>query len=369
MNNENIHIGIIGAGTIGEIVYKMLVAMDYKFLVSVADVKERDVLIKEDNYYQISSSNPVKNFIENKTLIINAAPFHQNIEIYKHCYLKNVPYFDLSEDDELDKYIDELCIQASISKSNIPFTMPHCGLAPGMSTVIANHLVKKIVEPKDVKIRVGALSQNATNKLKYFTSWSGDGLVNEYLGDCQVVRDGNFECVQALTGYEKLTLNEVEYEAFNTSGGLGTFAKTLSEKYSDINVNYKTLRRIGHHDYTDFLFNDLKLSQEQLTDIFKKCIPKTVHDMVIIYVAVEGIEKNNLNNNKRYMYYKVFRPGNVMGRYMTAIQQTTASGCLTAVELFLNGKLPEKGYAKQEDIDLDQALSTYYGRLYREYEN
>ena len=50
-----------------------------------------------------------------------------------------------------------------------------------------------------------------------------------------------------------------------------------------------------------------------------------------------------------------------------AIQLTTAAGCVAMVELFLAGKLPAKGFVRQEDAVLADFLATKAGsRLLRE---
>jgi len=363
MNTENIHIGIVGAGIIGSTIYQLLVSCGKNYQISIADQKENnDPLINSDNYHRLTITRPTYDghctqftqFVRGKTLIINALPFHQNINLFKDCFENGVPYFDLSEDDALDKFID------SLKTTNLSFTMPHCGLAPGMSTVIANDLLRVTTNPKNIKIRVGALSQNAANKLRYYTSWSGEGLVNEYLGDCQVLENGKYNTVDALSGYEKITLDGREYEAFNTSGGLGTFAKSLDGKYDSLNLNYKTLRRIGHHDYVDFLFNDLKIPQQDLTNIFRR-IPKTRKDAVILYASAssEGMDDEQT-------YLKVFRPTTINGRFLTAIEYTTAIGLLVMVELYLTKKIPQEGYVRQEDVLLCDALKTTFGSFYRQ---
>ena len=378
--NQDIHIGIVGAGRMGSAIYELLVSsslyvvgLSKTLKISIADQKPSPSLFK--NYVQLKVTKPTydgdntqfKEFVNDKSLIINALPYTENINLFKACFDADVPYFDLSEDDELDNYIKR-------GIPSIPFTMPHCGLAPGMSTVIANHLISDFKIVKDVNIRVGALSQNATNKLRYHTSWSGDGLANEYIGDCQVVQKGTFGVVPALSGYEKITIDGHEYEAFHTSGGIGTFAKTLSDihpsvKVDGLNVNYKTLRRIGHHDYVDFLFNDLGLPQHELTKIFKNHIPTTRKDVVILYVNVRGSSDDTHYYDTQYSertYLKVFKPEVINGRYMTAIEYTTAIGVLAMVELYLKEKLPQEGYVKQESVKLTDALYTNFGNYYRE---
>ena len=377
MNNKDIHIGIVGAGRIGTAIYELLISSN-SYKVSIADHIEQK--LHHDNYVQLKVTKPTydgentqfKAFVNDKSLIINALPYTENINLFKSCYNADVPYFDLSEDDGLDNYIKEAIsprFPGVPGYPDIPFTMPHCGLAPGMSTVVANHLISDFKIVKDVKIRVGALSQNATNKLRYHTSWSGDGLVNEYIGDCQIVQKGKFTVVPALSGYEKITIDGHEYEAFHTSGGIGTFAKTLSDIYPFVNVNYKTLRRIGHHDYVDFLVNDLGLPQHELTKIFKNHIPTTRKDVVILYVNVRGSSDDTHYYDTQYSertYLKVFKPEIINGRYMTAIEYTTAIGMLAMVELYLKEKLPQEGYVKQESVKLTDALYTNFGNYYRE---
>tara|TARA_B110000467_G_C18305544_1_gene474415 strand:- start:545 stop:1648 length:1104 start_codon:yes stop_codon:yes gene_type:complete len=367
MNNTDIHIGIVGAGNIGNAIYELFVSSDFGYRISVADQAERRWNIPEDQYVQLQTeTSQFKEFVKDKSLIINALPYHQNINLYKDCCEFNVPYFDLSEDDALDNYIR---LELDGWQGTYPFTMPHCGLAPGMSSIVAFDLLKKVENPQTLKIRVGALSQNADNKLRYYTSWSGDGLVNEYLGDCAVVKKGRVETVPALSGYEKITIGGMEYECFNTSGGIGSLPYTIQTKYnpfegdnpSTIWADYKTLRRIGHYDYVDFLFNDLKLDQSSLTEIFKSCIPKTRKDEVIIYASA-----SSLDNEDEYMYYKVFKPTVLNGRYFSAIEYTTAIGLVAMVELFIEGKIPQEGYVKQEEVEWKDVISTKYGYVYKE---
>lgn len=340
-------IGIAGGGRVGKAIYHLLIDGNVCQDVYVADIKPRPDDIKEEHYVQ--TSNGFNEFVQGKTLIINALPYTENIKLFRTCYNFKIPYFDLSEDDQLDKMLKE-----QENHLELPFVMPHCGLAPGISTVIAKELSTE--DTKDIKIRVGALSANATNKLRYHTSWSGEGLVNEYIGDCHVIHKGKLCTEQALTGYERITIDGTEYEAFNTSGGIGTLPLTLSSGADSIeatNVNYKTLRRVGHHDYADFLFNDLELSKDMLKDIFKNHVPKTTKDCVILYIQADERE-----------YYKEFTPETIQGRKYTAIELTTAIGLISMVELYLKGKLWSEGYYRQEWVDWSDVMNTTYGWHY-----
>lgn len=359
MTNQKSHIGIIGAGKIGSAINNLMIGGDLGYEVAIADQFEHNTNFSNYHCVKIGRcTDSLNEFVRGKDVIVNALPFHLNIDVWRACLNENVPYFDLSEDDALDVYISE---QVQI-RETIPFTMPHCGLAPGISTVIADSLTQKYNTINDVKIRVGALSQHASNKLKYHTSWSGDGLVNEYKGMCQTVFNGKYQEVKALNGYELLTIDGHDYEAFNTAGGIGTYAKTLAgQETNSINANYKTIRRIGHHNYVDFLFNDLKLCDSTLVDIFKNHVSDTRDDCVIIYVVVSGIDMQD--NKTESTYAKLFYPDFIHGRRYTAIELTTAAGLIGAVELFTRRILPQEGYYRQEDMSYKKYLETRLGKL------
>ena len=369
--SDQVKIAIFGAGAIGSAVYDLLRDRT-TYSVTVADMRDYKDLhpkaIAEEHYQQIDTRHPgtnnnmLKMFIADKTLVINALPYTENVVIYSACLEHNIPYFDFSEDAELNVFIHNIDINKPL-----PFTMPHCGLAPGMSTVIANHLMHDMEKVDYIKIRVGSLSQDSTNKLKYHLMWSPDGLINEYSGDCEIVRNGSYYKVPTLTGYEELMIDGNTYEAFNTSGGLGSFAKTISnshpyERFENVDLNYKTIRYKGHHNLIDFLMNDLRIPKNELIDIIKRGVSTTRRDLVIIYVVVGGWDENG--NHKERCYKKFFYPIRENGRYYTAIELTTASGLLTMVELFLKGKLKPKGYYKQEDVSLNDAIETTFGSMF-----
>ena len=367
---DKIHIGILGAGKIGTAIYNLLVASGSGYDITVGDknavnnITTCDFHLLELHPDFTKESPHLEEFVKDKTLIINALPYQLNPIVYKYCVKHDIPYFDLSEDEFLDEWIAARKY-LSLTRTGVPFTMPHCGLAPGLSTVIANDLMKGFSSVFNLKIRVGALSQHSSNKLKYHTSWSSDGLVNEYKGNCQVVDGGEYAEVPALCGHEKLTINGHDYEAFNTSGGIGTFAKTLAEQdKSCIYANYKTIRRIGHLDYIDFLFNDLRLKNDMLVDIFRNHVAQTTKDCVIIFIEIDG--HNKYIGRTGRIYTRTFYPDTIQGRTFTAIELTTAVGMVAMVELFLNKKLPQEGYVKQESVNWKDVLSTKYGWIYRE---
>ena len=137
-------------------------------------------------------------------------------------------------------------------------------------------------------MRVGALPAYPSNALNYNLTWSTEGVINEYIEPCEAIVDGRRVEVPALEEREEFTLDGVLYEAFNTSGGLGTLAETLEGQVRTL--NYRTIRYPGHAAIMKALLHDLRLRERRdlLKDILENAVPATMQDVVVIFVTVSG---------------------------------------------------------------------------------
>jgi saccharopine dehydrogenase-like NADP-dependent oxidoreductase len=211
-------------------------------------------------------------------------------------------------------------------------------------------------------MRVGALPLFPTNEMKYNLTWSTDGLINEYGNPCQCIHDGNLIETLPLEGLEHFSLDGVDYEAFNTSGGVGTLAETL--KGSVRTLNYKTIRYRGHRELIAFLMNELHLNRRRgmLKDILESAIPVTPQDVVLIFCTVTGWQGGRLTQitDARKIYHR-----ELLGETWSAIQITTASSLCAVLDLHVAGALPERGFIRQEQVSLEQFLANRFGRYYQ----
>jgi saccharopine dehydrogenase-like NADP-dependent oxidoreductase len=239
--------------------------------------------------------------------------------------------------------------------------IPQCGLAPGFISIVAHDLARKFDELRDVQMRVGALPVFPTNALKYNLTWSTDGLINEYCNPCESIRDGRRGEVPALEELEQFSLDGTEYEAFNTSGGLGTLCDTLEGKVE--NLNYKTVRYPGHRDIVKMLVRDLRLGirRDVLKDVLETALPITYQDVVLIFVTVSGMRDGRLTQES---YAKKIYSQTINGQLMSAIQITTAAGICAMTDMLATGKLPQKGFIRQEEAKLPDFLANRFGRYY-----
>ena len=241
--------------------------------------------------------------------------------------------------------------------------MPQCGLAPGFIGIVAHHLAKGFDTLHEVKMRVGALPAFPTNSLKYNLTWSVDGLINEYCHPCEAIRGGRNIEVLPLEGLEHFSLDGTEYEAFNTSGGLGTLCETLAGRVQTL--DYKSVRYPGHQALMKMLLEELQLNQdpETLKAIMRKSIPSTMQDVVLVFVTVSGLRAGALV--QEVFARKIFADRSETNP-QSAIQITTAAGICAAVDLFREGQLPQKGFVRQEQVELPAFLANRFGSAYQQ---
>ena len=347
---------VLGGGKIGVAITTMLASTgDYE--VTVGDMRpvNFDIPGVKSIIVDASSEASLAAAMQNADFVLNALPFFAAKGVAAAAAKAKVHYFDLTEDVAATNAIKE------IAKTAETALMPQCGLAPGFIGIAGYDLARKFDKLQDVKMRVGALTRYPTNTLKYNLTWSTDGLINEYCEPCDAIVNGEFMKVQPLEGLETLLIDGDEYEAFNTSGGLGTLCETLEGKVR--NLDYKTMRFPGHNKILRLLINDLRMidKRETLKEIFEHAMPYTSQDMVVVFVSVTGWKDGKYQ--QQTFATRIF-PKVIAGLNMTAIQLTTAAGIVAAMELMRAGKLPRKGFVAQEAVKLDEFLANRFGGLY-----
>ncbi|MDO9400968.1 MAG: saccharopine dehydrogenase family protein [Polaromonas sp.] len=287
--------------------------------------------------------------------VLSAAPYHLTTRIAECAVDAGVHYLDLTEDVASTRRVKELAARARSA------LIPQCGLAPGFISIVAADLCRRFDSLHSVRMRVGALPQYPSNALNYNLTWSTDGVINEYCEPCEAIAEGVLCQVPPLAEHEEFSLDGVTYEAFNTSGGLGTLCETLLGQVTTL--NYKTIRYPGHAAIMKALLNDLRLRDRRgiLKDILENALPATLQDVVIVFVTVSGL-KNGRLMQETYAH-KVY--SQVSGGVMrSAIQVTTSAGICTVLDLLASGRLPTRGFVRQEDIALDDFLANRFGSAY-----
>jgi saccharopine dehydrogenase-like NADP-dependent oxidoreductase len=349
---------VLGAGKIGGAIVDLLneageevtvADQDRRFLGLVPDGRTRRELA------DLSDEAALRPLLDGHDAVISALPFYLNPAVARAAVDAGVHYFDLTEDIETTRAVRALAEGAESA------VVPQCGLAPGFISIVASDLAGRFERLREVHMRVGALPQFPVNALRYNLTWSTDGLINEYLNPCEAILDGRLVELLPLEGVERFSLDGIEYEAFNTSGGLGTLGESMQGRVESL--NYKTVRYPGHRDAMRMLLEDLRLAQRRalLKDVLESSVPITHQDVVLIFVSVAGWREARLTQES---YARKVYAREAGGRLMSAIQLTTAAGVCAMVDLHARGRLPATGFVRQEDASLDEFLANRFGRHY-----
>lgn len=352
---------LMGAGHIGHTIASLLSNCgDYQLTVvdrSAEALKALRHLPLQTAVVDTADDGALRACLQGQQLVVNALPYHLASAVAAQALAAGCHYFDLTEDVRATRDIRRLAQGARTA------FMPQCGLAPGFIGIVAHHLSQKFSRLREVKMRVGALPAFPTNTLKYNLTWSVDGLINEYCHPCEAIRDGAVIEVLPLEGLEHFSLDGTEYEAFNTSGGLGTLCDTLQGRVQTL--DYKTVRYPGHCDIMKMLLQELglKADQELLKGILRRSIPLTMQDVVLVFVTVSGERDGQLV--QEVFARKIFADRNEQTP-LSAIQITTAAGICAAVDLFREGALPQCGFIRQEQIGLPAFLANRFGSAYQQ---
>jgi saccharopine dehydrogenase-like NADP-dependent oxidoreductase len=360
-------VAILGAGQIGSALVEMIENFKYKDYDENNDLNHvRCYLIDSDlsalqaagNFSHIlfdignSSSEELSKIFRQYEIsyVINALPFFLNDMVAIAAADANCSYIDFTEDDVMadkvqDIYKDHPELNCAVK----------CGLAPGFINYVGYNLVKDLDTADSLMVSVGALPKNVNGTRPqdlYSLSWSVDGLVNEYIRDCRIKKDGRLYDIPALTGREKVIIDGCEYEAAFTSGGIGSLIKDLK---SVPNVSYKTLRYPTHYDYVADAVERNHGDFDRIKAEFLKVFPYTRQDVIVVFGVAMGTKKGKkVRNTFSRKFYGA--------ENFTSIQSTTAGGGVAVLELFLSGKI--KGIVNHTDISLTDFLNTASFKLY-----
>ncbi|HNP35562.1 MAG TPA: saccharopine dehydrogenase C-terminal domain-containing protein [Woeseiaceae bacterium] len=356
---------VLGAGKIGALISGLL-GESKEYRVQLADARagaaeavasahgldniEAFVLDASDKQQLIAHINKYK-----PVAVVSGLPYFCNIAVAEVARETGLHYFDLTEDVEVTEAVRNIAINAD------QVFAPQCGLAPGFISIAANELMTHFDSHRSVKLRVGALPQNPNNVLKYSLTWSTDGVINEYGNMCNAIVNGKEVAVLPLEGLEEIEIDGTLYEAFNTSGGLGSLSETYGNNVKT--MNYKTIRYPGHCEQMRLLMNGLKLNHDRdtLKRILENAVPQTLQDVVIIYAAVTGFQDGEFREEN---YVNKVYPQVVAGRLWSAIQVTTAAGICSVLDIVLSDAKRYKGFVAQEQFRLSDILNNRFGEFY-----
>ncbi|MFH1841700.1 MAG: saccharopine dehydrogenase C-terminal domain-containing protein [bacterium] len=232
-------------------------------------------------------------------VVISAVNYWFNEDLTRQAVAAGAHFLDLGGNNDVVER--QFSLDGAARASDVAI-VPDCGLVPGMAGILAHHLHGEFDEVERLQIRVGGLPQHPRPPLNYLLVFAAQGLINEYIEPCLVIRDGEITTVSGLSELETLTFPAPygELEAFQTSGGVSTLPRSLAGKVR--NLDYKTIRYRGHNEKIRLL-RDLGLTASEpiqvngtsvapravLGAVLEKTLDHDDSDVVLVLVRADGI--------------------------------------------------------------------------------
>ncbi|MEM3637382.1 MAG: saccharopine dehydrogenase C-terminal domain-containing protein [Conexivisphaerales archaeon] len=277
-----------------------------------------------------------------------------------------VDYVDLIYSWSLQEQSEQLNKQAKRRGIAI---IPACGLAPGLSNILAKRAVEEVGgEAEELTIYVGGIPQRPEPPLEYKVVFSAESVLEEYTRDALVVRKGERVLLPALSEVEEVcfsSLPNYKFEAFVTDG-----LSTLPLTTRAMNMTEKTVRWPGHSAKIRLLAQLGLLSEETLAidggiivtprklleRLFMLKLSMTEHDrdMTLLKVTAKS-DKTSASYEMIDRYDEVTKT--------TSMARTTGYPCSIVVQFLLERKLTEKGFLPPEEAVSRELFQDFLNRL------
>lgn len=248
--------------------------------------------------------------------------------------------------------------------------IPACGLAPGLTSVLAMAGAEQMDTVDEVHIKVGGIPAQPKPPLNYRIVFSFNAVLEEYLRKARIVKDGRIVDVPALSGLEKVTFRPPigACECFYTDG-LSTLVHTLKRVRQ---MDEKTIRWPGHVAQIRTLIECGLLETKPVPFDGKRIVPREFteniisdrirlrdeKDLTLMRVDVEG-KRNGRKVHRRYEMIDRFDAKHGM----TSMARTTAFPCSIAAQMLGAGKVAEKGLVPPEVAFRGELRQTFLSYL------
>jgi len=295
-------VAILGAaGMQAKAIYQDLLAQDDVEAIHLVDLSFPQLSALSNEFphngkiVQIHAANlqyvdSVKTIMGWCDVAISCAPYNFNYALAVQAIDSKCSFVDLGGNNDIVRL--QLGLDEKATKAGV-LIVPDCGLAPGVPSILTGQIVRDFDVVDTVEILCGGLPQpeHCDGYLNYSLVFSVKGLINEYIEDAIVLRDGKKVTIPSLLGdFEPFYNDGLELEAAVTSGGISTLPDTFEGKIR--NLSYKTLRYPGHWNTFKLLKQLGVFSYRAMRSIFegelKAILDKKLPDMVVFALRADG---------------------------------------------------------------------------------
>jgi|GEM_PF-8523 len=240
--------------------------------------------------------------------------------------------------------------------------VPDCGVAPGMSNMLAGWGADQLTKPTRVQIMVGGLPRERHWPFEYKAGFSPADVIEEYVRPSRIVRNGRIEVREALSSPELVTLPGAgTMEAFLTDG-LRSLVHTLNVPHMD----EKTLRYPGHIELMRVMRSLGLFSEDEIEVAGQRVRPRELtaallfpkwtyapdeQDLTVMRVLVEGL----LGGKPTRLVWDLFDVFDPTTGF-TSMSRTTGFPATAMARLILSGRYRERGVIAPERAALSRGV-------------
>ena len=233
--------------------------------------------------------------------------------------------------------------------------IPACGLAPGLSNVLAWAAADQLDSVREVHIKTGGIPERPRPPLNYRIVFSFEAVLEEYLRKARIVRNGRIIDVEALSGLEQIDfpLPVGRCECFYTDG-LSSLIQTIRHVKE---MDEKTIRWPGHVAQIKTLIESGLLDPKPITHNGHEIVPRKFtaqilsdrlslrneKDLTLLRVDVKG-KKNGKVVRNRYDMIDHYDSRN----RITSMARTTSYPCAAAALLLGTSQIEPTGLVPPE---------------------
>lgn len=184
----------------------------------------------------LGSRREIDRLVADADLVVGALPSVLGLATLEAVASKGLRYVDISFMPEDFLGLDRLARRTGA------VCVADCGVAPGMSNMLAAWGASKLDRPERIDIMVGGVPRHRRWPFEYKAGFSPGDVIEEYVRPARIVERGRIVTKEALSEPELIDFDGVgTLEVFNTDG-LRSLATTLKVPF----MRERTMRYPGH---------------------------------------------------------------------------------------------------------------------------
>ena len=337
-----------------------LVDADENRLAAVAKQDARLTVLRRD----LSDSSEIRALATDADLVLGAMPSRLGLATLRAVISTGTPYCDITFMPEDGWSLDPMAREHGV------VAVVDCGVAPGMTNLLAGLAARRLNPCRSIEMRVGGLPKHPKLPWRYKAGFSPHDVIEEYTRPARIIQDGQLVIREALSGSVMLEFPEVgTLEAFNTDG-----LRSLTETLDIPNMVEQTLRYPGHRDLVwamreTGLFSEepLNVGDQLVTPREVTCaalFPKWTYepgevDITVLRVEARG-DVDGVATTLTWDLYDELDPKTGW----TSMARTTAFPATIIARLIEQGVISEPGvYAPERLAGHDQVVETLFAQL------